>query len=363
MGLRVPIGLAMGIVGVLGFGLLSGWGPAFNLLGNVPLSVLTDYNLAGIQDVEDAKLAVASGADALIVSNHGGRQLDGAQSSIEALPAIVQAVGSQIEVHMDGGVRSGQDVLKALALGAKGTYIGRSMLYGLGAMGQAGVTKALEIIHKELDLTMAFCGRTQVSQVDTSMLLPGTFPNPAWLAALALHSARRARGNCAALLAGVLAAFTLLATAPAAARVTRIVIDEIKPLADADSGGLATEQLAGRAFASKLYQVVYRSEEAYVLGIGFAAWRDVATFFKTAQADDSGTPNPLAGLVTHSIARGVSQSGNYLRGWLHLGFNQDESGQSGKPVHDGLWPIIAGRRIALNFRWAQPDGVLELYQA
>jgi L-lactate dehydrogenase (cytochrome) len=132
--------------------------------------------LKGIQDVDDAKLAVDSGADALIVSNHGGRQLDGAQSSIEALPAIVQAVGSQIEVHMDGGIRSGQDVLKALALGAKGAYIGRAMLYGLGAMGEAGVTKALEIIHKELDLTMAFCGRTRVEQVDRSILLPGTFP-------------------------------------------------------------------------------------------------------------------------------------------------------------------------------------------
>ena len=132
--------------------------------------------LKGIQDGEDARLAVDSGADALIVSNHGGRQLDGAQSSIEALPHIVSAVGPQIEVHMDGGIRSGQDVLKAIALGAKGTYIGRSMLYGLGAMGQAGVAKALEIIHKELDLTMAFCGRTQVAQVDTSILLPGTFP-------------------------------------------------------------------------------------------------------------------------------------------------------------------------------------------
>ncbi len=132
--------------------------------------------LKGIQDVEDAKLAVASGADALIVSNHGGRQLDGADSSIRALPAIVDAVGSQIEVHMDGGIRSGQDVLKAMALGARGTYIGRSMVYGLGAMGEAGVTKALEIIHKELDLTMAFCGRTQMSQVDSSILLPGTFP-------------------------------------------------------------------------------------------------------------------------------------------------------------------------------------------
>jgi L-lactate dehydrogenase (cytochrome) len=133
--------------------------------------------LKGIQDVEDAKLAADSGADALIVSNHGGRQLDGAQSSIEALPAIVAAVGSQIEVHMDGGIRSGQDVLKALALGAKGTYIGRAMVYGLGAMGGAGVAKALEIIHKELDLTMAFCGRTRVEQVDRSILLPGTFPS------------------------------------------------------------------------------------------------------------------------------------------------------------------------------------------
>ncbi|MBL8317060.1 MAG: alpha-hydroxy-acid oxidizing protein [Burkholderiaceae bacterium] len=132
--------------------------------------------LKGIQDVEDAKLAVASGADALIVSNHGGRQLDGAQSSIEALPAIVAEVGSKIEVHMDGGIRSGQDVLKALALGAKGTYIGRAMVYGLGAMGEAGVAKTLEIIHKELDLTMAFCGRTRVEQVDKSILLPGTFP-------------------------------------------------------------------------------------------------------------------------------------------------------------------------------------------
>jgi L-lactate dehydrogenase (cytochrome) len=132
--------------------------------------------LKGIQDVEDARLAVNSGADALIVSNHGGRQLDGAQSSIEALPAIVAEVGQQIEVHMDGGIRSGQDVLKACALGAKGTYIGRAMLYGLGAYGEAGVTKALEIIHKELDLTMALSGRTQMAQVDRSMLLAGTFP-------------------------------------------------------------------------------------------------------------------------------------------------------------------------------------------
>ena len=132
--------------------------------------------LKGIQDVEDAKLAVQSGADAIVVSNHGGRQLDGAQSSIEALPAIVEAVGSQIEVWMDGGIRSGQDVLKAWALGARGTLIGRAMVYGLGAMGEAGVTKALEIIHKELDITMAFCGRTDIQTVDKSILLPGTFP-------------------------------------------------------------------------------------------------------------------------------------------------------------------------------------------
>ena len=135
--------------------------------------------LKGIQDVEDARLAVSSGADALIVSNHGGRQLDGAQSSIEALPAIVAEVGRQIEVHMDSGIRSGQDVLKAVALGAKGTYVGRAFLYGLGAMGGPGVSKALEIIHKELDLTMAFCGRTKMADVDTGILLPGTFPTAA----------------------------------------------------------------------------------------------------------------------------------------------------------------------------------------
>ena len=110
----------------------------------------------------------------------------------------------------------------------------------------------------------------------------------------------------------------------------------------------------------RLYQVVFKAADPWVLGIGFAAWRDLGHFFKTAKADDQGTPNPIAGRVTHSIARGISQSGNFLRGWLHLGFNQAEDG---KAVHDGLWPIIAGRRIALNFRWAQPDGVLELYQA
>jgi len=132
--------------------------------------------LKGIQDVEDARLAVDSGADALIVSNHGGRQLDGAESSIRALPAIVEAVGSRIEVHMDGGIRSGQDVLKAWALGARGTYIGRAHLYGLGALGEAGVDKCLEIIHRELDLTMAFCGHTNIANVDRRVLLPGTFP-------------------------------------------------------------------------------------------------------------------------------------------------------------------------------------------
>ncbi len=127
--------------------------------------------LKGIQDAEDARIAVGTGADAIIVSNHGGRQLDGAPSSIRALPGIMDAVGGQIEVHMDGGIRSGQDVLKAKALGAQGTYIGRAFNHGLGAMGEAGVTKALQIIHKELDLTMAFCGKTDINTVDKSILL------------------------------------------------------------------------------------------------------------------------------------------------------------------------------------------------
>jgi L-lactate dehydrogenase (cytochrome) len=131
--------------------------------------------IKGILDVEDARMAARSGADALIVSNHGGRQLDGAQSSIGALPAIVDAVGNAIEVHLDGGIRSGQDVIKALALGAKGVYIGRAFLYGLGAMGEAGVTRCLEIIRKELDVTMALCGLTDVRKVDKNILLPGTF--------------------------------------------------------------------------------------------------------------------------------------------------------------------------------------------
>ncbi len=132
--------------------------------------------LKGIMDAEDARLAVQSGADAIVVSNHGGRQLDGAPSSIRALPGIVAAVGSDIEVWMDGGIRSGQDVLKAWALGARGTMIGRAMVYGLGALGEAGVTKALQIIHKELDVTMAFCGHTDIRNVNRDILIPGTYP-------------------------------------------------------------------------------------------------------------------------------------------------------------------------------------------
>ncbi len=127
--------------------------------------------LKGILDVEDARAAVAVGADAIVVSNHGGRQLDGALSSIRALRPIVDAVGDRIEVHFDGGIRSGQDVLKAMALGARGTYIGRAWTYGLGAMGQKGVTSALEIIRKELDVSMALCGRRDIHEVDRDILL------------------------------------------------------------------------------------------------------------------------------------------------------------------------------------------------
>ncbi len=129
--------------------------------------------LKGIMDAEDARYAVDSGADALIVSNHGGRQLDGAPSSIAALPSIVRAAGNDIEVWMDGGIRSGQDVLKAIALGAKGTLIGRSFLYALGAAGEAGVSRCLEIIANELDTTMAFCGHTDIRTVDRSIFLNG----------------------------------------------------------------------------------------------------------------------------------------------------------------------------------------------
>jgi len=131
--------------------------------------------LKGIMDAEDAEIAARSGADALIVSNHGGRQLDGAPSSIAALPSIAQAVGGKIEVLMDGGIRSGQDVIKALALGAKGVFIGRAFVYGLGAMGEAGVTRCLDLIRNELDITMAFCGLRDVKQVDRTILVPGTY--------------------------------------------------------------------------------------------------------------------------------------------------------------------------------------------
>ena len=127
--------------------------------------------IKGILDAEDAKQAVNVGADALIVSNHGGRQLDGAPSSIAALPAIVDAIGDKCEVWMDGGIRTGQDVLRAVALGAKGTLIGRAYLYGLGAGGRDGVSKVLEILHKELDLTMALCGRSKLAEVDDSILI------------------------------------------------------------------------------------------------------------------------------------------------------------------------------------------------
>ncbi len=126
--------------------------------------------LKGILDVEDAKMAAKVGVDAIIVSNHGGRQLDGAISSIRALGPILDAVGDKVEVHLDSGIRSGQDVLKAMAMGAKGTYIGRAYTYGLGAMGEAGVTKALEVIHKELDLSMALCGRKSVEGLDRGVL-------------------------------------------------------------------------------------------------------------------------------------------------------------------------------------------------
>ncbi|MGO4735234.1 L-lactate dehydrogenase [Bosea sp. 2KB_26] len=129
--------------------------------------------LKGILDPEDAELAARSGADALIVSNHGGRQLDGAVSSIAALPGIVEQVGGRMEVLMDGGIRSGQDVIKAVALGARGVLIGRAFLYGLGAMGEEGVTRCLDIIRKELDITMALCGLRDIQQVDGNILVKG----------------------------------------------------------------------------------------------------------------------------------------------------------------------------------------------
>ena len=127
--------------------------------------------IKGIIDARDAKEALNVGADAIIVSNHGGRQLDGALSAIRALPQIMDAVGDKIEMHLDSGIRSGQDVLKAVAMGAKGTYIGRAFVYGLGAMGEAGVTKTLDIIHKELDVSMAFCGHRDITGVDRDILM------------------------------------------------------------------------------------------------------------------------------------------------------------------------------------------------
>ena len=132
--------------------------------------------IKGIMDPEDAEMAVKSGADALIVSNHGGRQLDSAPSTIKALPDVVSAVGSDIEVWMDSGIRSGQDILKAWALGARGTLIGRAFLYGLGAYGEEGVTRALEILYKEMDISMAFTGHRNLQNVDKNILIKGTYP-------------------------------------------------------------------------------------------------------------------------------------------------------------------------------------------
>lgn len=134
--------------------------------------------IKGIMEPEDAELAVKSGADALVVSNHGGRQLDDAVSSIKALPDIVGAVGSDIEVWLDSGIRSGQDILKAWALGARGTMIGRAFLYGLGAYGEEGVTRALEILYKEMDVSMAFTGHRDIQNVGRDILVKGTYPEP-----------------------------------------------------------------------------------------------------------------------------------------------------------------------------------------
>ena len=132
-------------------------------------------------DAEDAKMALNVGADAIVVSNHGGRQLDRAISSIKALPSILDAVGNEIEVHIDGGIRTGQDILKCMAMGAKGTYIGRAYTYGLGALGEQGVTKTLEILQKELDVTMALCGERDILNVNrNNLLIPKDFI-PEWL--------------------------------------------------------------------------------------------------------------------------------------------------------------------------------------
>lgn len=135
--------------------------------------------LKGILDAEDAKMALRVGADAIVVSNHGGRQQDGAMSAIRMLPSIMEAVGDKVEVHLDSGIRSGQDVLKALALGARGTYIGRAFVYGLGAMGEPGVRKALEVIHRELDVSMALCGERDVHKLGRhDLIVPQGFDDP-----------------------------------------------------------------------------------------------------------------------------------------------------------------------------------------
>ncbi|PHQ96597.1 MAG: alpha-hydroxy-acid oxidizing enzyme, partial [Marinosulfonomonas sp.] len=149
------------------FDLTLDWGKVSKLMEQWGGKVI----LKGILDAEDAKMAAKLGVDAIIVSNHGGRQLDGALSSIRALSSIVDAVGDQIEIHLDSGIRTGQDVLKACALGATGTMIGRAYVYGLGAMGEAGVTRALEVIHKELDMSMALCGHKDINTVDRDILL------------------------------------------------------------------------------------------------------------------------------------------------------------------------------------------------
>ncbi|MCB1359829.1 MAG: alpha-hydroxy-acid oxidizing protein, partial [Rhodobacteraceae bacterium] len=137
------------------------------------------FILKGINDPEDAVMAQKLGADAIVVSNHGGRQLDGAMSSIRMLPSILDAVGDTTEVHLDSGIRSGQDILKAVAMGAKSTYIGRAFIYGLGAMGQQGVSSALQILRKELDMTMALCGERDVKALGRhNLIVPQGFEDP-----------------------------------------------------------------------------------------------------------------------------------------------------------------------------------------
>jgi L-lactate dehydrogenase (cytochrome) len=135
--------------------------------------------IKGILDIEDAKTAVRLGADAVVVSNHGGRQLDGAPSSISALPAIAQAVGSDTEVLFDGGIRTGADLLRALALGARACLIGRAYVYGLGAGGRAGVSKAIEILRNELSVAMALTGTTRVADIGPQVLVGGKAKKPA----------------------------------------------------------------------------------------------------------------------------------------------------------------------------------------